>query len=110
VKDIGQDELYNRLSILDSKCSALLQLSSVVLALNVIPATTGDLSGLTLAFSIIVAVGFLLVAFLSLSVIWIEWEPTVKTLSGRTCRYRAAFLLTWLGLLSMLILTILALS
>lgn len=91
--------LYERLTILDGKCSALLQLSSVILALNIIPVAIGKLSGIALALSKIVAIIFLFTSLLSLFVIWIEWEPSEAILRYRTYAYRFAVVLTAIGLI-----------
>jgi clan AA aspartic protease len=93
-----QKELYERLNILDSKCSGLLQLSSVILALNVIPAVGGKLTGFSQVLSILVAVLFLVTSLLSLYVLQIEWQPTSKTLQRRTMAYRISLVLTVIGL------------
>lgn len=93
-----QKELYERLSILDSKCSGLLQLSSVILALNVIPAVGGKLTGFSQVLSILVAILFLVTSLLSLYVLQIEWQPTSKTLQRRTMAYRISLVLTVIGL------------
>lgn len=36
---LNESEIYNRLTILDGKCSALLQLSAIILMIGIIPAT-----------------------------------------------------------------------
>ncbi len=103
-------ELYDRLTILDGKCSALLQLSSVIIALNIIPAAMGKLTGLPVTLNIIVAIIFLLTSLLSLLVIRVEWKPTEATLKHRTLAYRFAVMLTATGLLCMTILIISAVT
>lgn len=95
------DQLYERLNILDNKCSALLQLSSVILALIIIPVAFGKLSGLALTLSLSIAILFLVTSLLSLFVIWIIWEPTEVILSWRTGVYRIAVILTAIGLVCM---------
>ena len=92
--------LYDRLTILDGKCSALLQLSAVVLSIGIIPAT---MSNVLVAYRLLclVATGsFLVVSILSLTVIWVDWIPSEATVKWRTGAYRLAVVLTGLGLLS----------
>jgi hypothetical protein len=98
---MDQEQLYRRLDILDNKCSALLQLSSVVLALNVIPAVITDTSGLALTLTIVVVSLFLLSSVLALSVIWVNWSPTERTLTLRSRTYRVALVATGLGVFAM---------
>jgi len=95
------NQLYERLNILDNKCSALLQLSSVILALTIISATFGKLTGLAVTLSLSIAVLFLITSLLSLFVIWIRWTPTKATVDHRTCMYRIAVILTAIGLICM---------
>jgi hypothetical protein len=94
----SQDDLNRRLGILDHKCSALLELSSVVLALNIIPAVSGNLSDVGSILSAIISITFLISSLLSLFVLWIDWQPTEKVLSFRTSIYRICIFLTAVGL------------
>ena len=102
-------DLYSNLNILDAKCSALLQLSSVILALNIIPAASGELAGLSLKLSLGIAVLFLITSLLSLYVIRIEWEPDEPLLKRRTIAYSIALYLTAVGLIMMAALIIISL-
>jgi hypothetical protein len=103
------EELYSKLNILDAKCSALLQLSSVILALNIIPAASGELAGLSLKLSMGIAVLFLATSLLSLNVIRIEWYPDEALLKRRTMAYSIALYLTAVGLIMMAALIIISL-
>jgi len=103
---MDHNELIRRLTVLDSKCSALLQLAAVVLALTMIPASIGKLDGLREVLSIIIAFLFLLTSFLSLSVIWVNWEPSERTLGHRTFSYQVAIVIAAIGLICMAILTV----
>lgn len=91
-------ELNKRLGILDHKCSALLELSSVVLALNIIPAVSGNLTQVGSLLSAVISVAFLISSLLSLFVLWLDWQPTEETLRFRTRIYRICIFLTAIGL------------
>lgn len=93
-------ELNARLSILDHKCSALLELSSVVLALNIIPAVSGNLTNLGSLLSGTISIAFLISSLLSLFVLWIDWDATEQTLLFRTRIYRFCIFLTAIGLMA----------
>ncbi|WNZ24930.1 hypothetical protein HJG54_20130 [Leptolyngbya sp. NK1-12] len=102
-RDLELDEhqvkdLNRRLGILDHKCSALLELSSVVLALNIIPAVSGNLSDVGSLLSAIISVTFLVSSLLSLFVLWIDWQPTEQVVEFRTSIYRFCIFLTAIGL------------
>ena len=103
---MNQSELIRRLTVLDSKCSVLLQLSAVVLALNMIPASIGKLDGFRQIISTIIALVFLLTSFLSLLVIWVNWEASEGTLRYRTFAYRVAIIMATIGLICMVVLTV----
>jgi len=92
------EELYERLNILDTKCSALLQLSAIVLTIGTIPVTSGQIAGFSLILSLVIASIFLISSLLSLSVIWIKWEASMKTLVWRTYAYKISHTLTAIGL------------
>lgn len=94
----NQEDLNRRLGILDHKCSALLELSSVVLALNIIPAVSGNLTDVGSILSAIISITFLISSLLSLFVLWIDWQPTEKVLGFRTLIYRVCIFLTAIGL------------
>ncbi|MDQ3974410.1 MAG: hypothetical protein M3276_08790 [Actinomycetota bacterium] len=98
---MSYDPLYRKLDILDSKCSTLLQLSSLVLALNVIPVAIVEQSRLALALTVVVAVPFLFSSLLALSVIWVDWAPTQRTVVVRTRTYLIALVATALGVIAM---------
>uniref|UniRef100_A0A7C4TVQ4 DUF202 domain-containing protein n=1 Tax=Caldisericum exile TaxID=693075 RepID=A0A7C4TVQ4_9BACT len=97
-RNLSTEEIYERLTILDGKCSALLELSAIILTIGTIPITSGKFSGLPFVLSLIITVTFLLVSILSLTVIWVEWEPTIKTLNWRTIAYRISVILSGAGL------------
>ncbi len=107
-----KSELYERLSILDNKCAALLDLSSLVLAISVISASLSKDAGLPPELSIgegVIAVLFLTTSLLSLVVIWVKWDPTETTLKYRTIMYKTAVILTGIGLIFMAILVFITL-
>lgn len=103
---MDRSELVRRLAVLDTKCSALLQLSAVVLALNMISASIGEFGWLRHALGAIIASLFLATSFLSLLVICVNWEATESTLRRRTFAYRIAIIATAIGLVCMVGLTI----
>jgi hypothetical protein len=100
---MGENErdLNQSLGILDQKCSALLQLSSVVLALNIIPAVSGKLDQVESLLSGAIAIIFLINSLLSLFVLWINWQPSEQTLVFRTYMYQVCVGLTAIGLAAM---------
>ncbi len=91
-------DLNRRLGIIDHKCSALLELSSVVLALNIIPAVSGNLTPVGSLLSAVISVAFLISSLLSLFVLWVDWGATEQTLQFRTRIYRFCIFLTAIGL------------
>lgn len=107
---LSRQELNQRLSILDHKCSALLELSSVVLALNIIPAISGNLSKMGSILSAIISVAFLISSLLSLFVLWIDWHPTEETVRFRTSIYSTCIALTAIGLTAIAALMLISLK
>lgn len=107
---MDRNELFRRLTILDSKCASLLQLSAVVLALNMITVSVGTLDGLRQIVSVVIALIFLLTCFLSIFVIWVNWEASEGTLKRRTLAYRVAVVIATIGLICMVVMTILSLA
>jgi hypothetical protein len=107
---LHRQELHKKLGIVDHKCSALLELSSVVLALNIIPAVSGNLSSVGSKLSAVISVAFLISSLLSLFVLWIDWEPSQETLIFRTRIYRICIFLTAIGLIAIAALMLTALN
>lgn len=94
----SQEAFYTRLSILDAKYSALLQLSSVVLALNIFPALSGRMDGLERELTVATVLIFLGCSLILLFVIWVDWRPSKRVLALRTVLYRTAVVLSAVGL------------
>lgn len=109
-QDINQQDLHRKLGIVDHKCSALLELSSVVLALNIIPAVSGNLTDIGSKLSAIISIAFLISSLLSLFVLWIDWAPSQETLVFRTLIYRICIFLTAIGLTAIAALMLTALN
>jgi len=71
-----------------------------MLAFATVPTALRTLTGVSAWAAATVAVCFLAASLLSLSVIWIEWKPTMRTLARRTAAYRLAVLATGGGLVA----------
>lgn len=98
---LSKEELYGHLNVVDIKCSALLQLSGIILTVGAgfLIAGGTQRANPTLLASLAV---FLIVAFLALSIIRLRWSESTKYLShmlwSRTTRYNICVYLTYLGL------------
>jgi len=100
---------YDQLNILDRKCQALLQLSSFVLAVNVLAPAIGRVGGIAVYASAAAVVAFLVTGLLALSVLSVDWAPGEGLIEGRTHRYRFAIVSTAIGLLAMFVFVVFAL-
>lgn len=76
-------------------------MASVVLALNIIPIAAVDISGLALVLTAFVTGLFLASSLLALSVIWMNWRPTERTVRLRTTTYMVALVATASGIVTM---------
>jgi hypothetical protein len=101
VNVMEREEFLRRLTVLDTKCTALLTLSGVVLALNMLAVTLGKMDTMKKIFSIFISLLFLISSFLALSVIWIDWKATDVTLKNRTKAYKLAVIIEAIGLVCM---------
>lgn len=95
------EKICEKLSILDGKCSALLQLSAIILAIGIIPATSGKVEGSELILAAFIAGDFLITSLLLLSVIWYSNNPSAKLLSIRSKAYNFSLILIGIGLIAM---------
>jgi hypothetical protein len=102
-----KSEIIRRLTVLDSKCSALLQLSALILTLNMISASIKNIGGLKQILSATITFIFLFISLLSLTVIWVNWRVSNRTVKYRTIMYRINIAMTAIGLLFVVFLTIL---
>ena len=97
-----QDELYEKLTILDQKCSTLAQISSLALAISALVALKfppGDAWRGRLAMALLTA--FFVSCVTSLLVIWINWQPSAATVRRRTVAYRVSYLAGLAGIASL---------
>lgn len=95
---LRQEEKYRRLTILDGKCAALLQLSALILAIGAVVVPGVHVTGFLYLVTIAIGIIFLIISLLSLSVIWVNWEPSVRLLERRTTAYKACVVMTGVGL------------
>ena len=90
---------YSRLTILDGKCGALLQLSALILTLGTIAIPTVGTPLQIPIRAVAIALIFLLVSLLSLFVIWVDWNARDSVVRLRTSVYKLCVLLTGAGLI-----------
>ena len=107
------DHLYTCLSILDAKSSSMLAFNSIIIAVFAIFMTRQPASAELILLNVGMA-AILVSAFLLLSVVWVHWSPTgdledpekhgrrlLQVRNSRTVRYRIAWYLAMISLLSL---------
>ena len=101
---LSHQELYDHLNVVDTKCAALLQLSGIILMIGTVSLASGVLSTALRGLLGFIFATFLVISFLSLSVVWLYWSKSeaslVKFLKYRTRVYNLCVLLTAVGLVS----------
>lgn len=85
--ELSQQVCYQRLNILDAKCTSLLQLCAVLAAIQSIPTATTAAPIWVRAIGASSVLVFLLVSFLALGVLAVEWEPSCDEVDRRTNVY-----------------------
>lgn len=85
--ELSQDVCYQRLNILDAKCTSLLQLCAVLAAIQSIPTAATEAPIWVRAIGASSVLVFLLVSFLALGVLAVEWEPSCVEVERRTKAY-----------------------
>jgi hypothetical protein len=95
------EKIHESLTVLDGKCSALLQLSGVILAIATIPVTSGKVAGVELLIAAFIAGDFLVTSLLLLYVLWFSSSPSATLLAARARIYNLSLVLVGIGLLAM---------
>ena len=94
----SQQKHYEHLNILDAKCTSLLQVCAVLAVLQSIPVAAADTPPWIKPFAAASVLVFLLVSFMAVSVLAVDWEPEEKDIRHRTRIYNWCRRCTWLGL------------
>ncbi len=98
----AEKRLYKQLNILDAKCSALLQLASLVMVLNSIPFAAGGVQDAASALRLCSTLLFFASCIPSIVVLQVDWNPSVELVNKRTRLYKVASALVTAGLICML--------
>ena len=96
--NLSQQELYERLNILDAKCTSLLQVCAVLAVLQSIPVAAADTPPWIKPIAAASVLVFLLVSFMAVSVLAVNWKPSKEDIDKRTQIYTWCRRFTWLGL------------
>lgn len=95
---LSQQKLYERLNILDAKCTSLLQVCAVLAVLQSIPVAVADTPPWIKPIAAASVLIFLLVSFMAVRVLKIDWEPCDKVIIHRTQIYERCRRWTRIGL------------
>jgi len=98
VTELTKEERYERLNILDAKCTSLLQLASILSAIEVIPIVAGEAPAYVKLLGLLSVVTFVAVGLLAVSVLAVDWTPSDQEVGRRTTIYNRCRTLTRLGL------------
>ncbi|HET54677.1 MAG TPA: hypothetical protein ENN33_05605 [Ignavibacteria bacterium] len=102
--NLKHEELYYHLNVVDTKCATLLQLSGIVLMIGTVSLASDIISNNLLWLLSTIFTIFLVISFLSLSVVWLHWSKSntelIKILKYRTRVYNICVILTAIGLIS----------
>ena len=81
---LTRDECYERLNILDAKCTSLLQLCAVLAVIQTIPVAASGAPPWVRVIGAASILVFLLVSFMAVDVLSVDWEPCVAVVDRRT--------------------------
>lgn len=96
--ELTRNERYERLNILDSKCTSLLQLTAILSAIEVIPIAASDAPTVVKLLGLLSVMTFVAVGLLAVGVLAVDWDPSEDEIKCRTAIYNRCRVLTRVGL------------